>query len=213
VKQGKGNAQRISSDCSKLWNYCNVLPDAGLSYGDYIEQLTYLLFLKMADERKQLQPDRAPHITEAYEWSDLVKLEGDALEIQYRKTLETLGREKGMLGTIFRKAQNKIQNLALLHRLVADLIDREEWTILPGGSMAGTDSPFGCILSACGRHSERLGLGNASGRGGCSVSFPLGSASVEMSSDEPEATNDVTSSIYTSGCQRGRSVSGNSDTI
>jgi type I restriction enzyme M protein len=114
----------------KVWNYCNVLRDAGLSYGDYIEQLTYLLFLKMADERKQLQPDRAPHITEGYEWSDLVKLEGGALEIQYRKTLETLGRERGMLGTIFRKAQNKILNPALLHRLVADLIDREEWTIL-----------------------------------------------------------------------------------
>ncbi len=48
----------------KLWNYCNVLRDAGLSYGDYIEQLTFLLFLKMADERKQLQPERAPHIPE-----------------------------------------------------------------------------------------------------------------------------------------------------
>ena len=114
----------------KLWNYCNVLRDAGLSYGDYIEQLTYLLFLKMADERKQLQPERAPHIPEGYEWSDLVNLEGDALEIQYRKTLETLGRETGMLGTIFRKAQNKIQNPALLRRLVADLIDREQWTTL-----------------------------------------------------------------------------------
>jgi type I restriction enzyme M protein len=114
----------------KLWNYCNVLRDAGLSYGDYIEQLTYLLFLKMADERKQLQPERAPHIPESYEWSDLVDLEGDALEVRYRKTLETLGRETGMLGTIFRKAQNKIQNPALLRRLIADLIDREQWTTL-----------------------------------------------------------------------------------
>jgi type I restriction enzyme M protein len=114
----------------KLWNYCNVLRDAGLSYGDYIEQLTYLLFLKMAQERKQLQPERAPRITEGYQWSDLVDLEGDALEAHYRKTLETLGRETGMLGTIFRKAQNKIQSPALLHRLIADLIDREQWTTL-----------------------------------------------------------------------------------
>lgn len=114
----------------KLWNYCNVLRDAGLSYGDYIEQLTYLLFLKMAQERKQLQPERAPHIPEDYEWSDLVGLEGDALETHYRKTLETLGRETGMLGTIFRKAQNKIQNPALLKRLISDLIDREQWTTL-----------------------------------------------------------------------------------
>ncbi len=65
-----------------------------------------------------------------YEWSDLVGLEGDPLETHYRKTLETLGRETGMLGTIFRKAQNKIQNPALLHRLIADLIDREQWTTL-----------------------------------------------------------------------------------
>jgi type I restriction enzyme M protein len=114
----------------KLWNYCNVLRDAGLSYGDYIEQLTYLLFLKMAHERRQLQSERAPHIPEGYGWPDLVGLEGDALEIHYRKTLETLAREEGMLGTIFRKAQNKIQSPALLHRLIADLIDREQWTTL-----------------------------------------------------------------------------------
>jgi type I restriction enzyme M protein len=119
-----------SAIVQKLWNYCNVLRDAGLSYGDYIEQLTYLLFLKMAHERKLLQPERAPHIPESYEWSDLVDLEGDALEVHYRKTLETLGRETGMLGTIFRKAQNKIQNPALLRRLIADLIDREQWTTL-----------------------------------------------------------------------------------
>lgn len=65
-----------------------------------------------------------------YEWFDLVGLEGDALEVRYRKTLETLGRESGRLGTIFRKAQNKIQSPALLRRLIADLIDREQWTTL-----------------------------------------------------------------------------------
>lgn len=114
----------------KLWNYCNVLRDAGLSYGDYIEQLTYLLFLKMADERTRLQPEKAPKIPEGYDWASLLPLEGDALDIHYRKTLETLGRETGMLGTIFRKAQSKIQNPALLKRLIADLIDREQWMTL-----------------------------------------------------------------------------------
>src|SRR5712692_12101205 len=114
----------------KLCNYCNVLRDAGLSYGDYIEQLTYLLFLKMADERKKLQPEKTPDIPEGYDWASLLPLEGEALDIHYRKTLETLGRESGMLGTIFRKAQSKIQNPALLKRLVADLIDREQWTTL-----------------------------------------------------------------------------------
>jgi type I restriction enzyme M protein len=114
----------------RLWNYCNVLRDAGLSYGDYIEQLTYLLFLKMADERKKLQPEKAPDIPEGYDWASLLPLEGDALDIHYRKILETLGRESGMLGVIFRKAQSKIQNPALLKRLIADLIDREQWTTL-----------------------------------------------------------------------------------
>jgi type I restriction enzyme M protein len=119
-----------SSVVQKLWNYCNILRDDGLSYGDYVEQLTFLLFLKMADERKQLQPERAPEIPESYDWKSLVDLEAEALEIHYRKTLETLGRERGMLGIIFRKAQNKIQDPAKLRRLIADLIDRETWTTL-----------------------------------------------------------------------------------
>jgi type I restriction enzyme M protein len=119
-----------SAVVQKLWNYCNILRDDGLSYGDYVEQLTYLLFLKMADERKQLQPERAPEIPEGHDWKSLVDLEAEALEIHYRKTLETLGQERGMLGIIFRKAQNKIQDPAKLRRLIADLIDRETWTTL-----------------------------------------------------------------------------------
>src|SRR5258706_4400441 len=91
----------------KLWNYCNILRDDGLSYGDYVEQLTYLLFLKMADERKQLDAKRAPKIPKEYDWQSLVdpEMEGAALERHYRKTLENLGKEAGMLGVIFRKAQ------------------------------------------------------------------------------------------------------------
>jgi type I restriction enzyme M protein len=119
-----------SAVVQKLWNYCNILRDDGLSYGDYVEQLTFLLFLKMADERRKIDPRRAPEIPEAYNWQSLVDLEGEALEIHYRKTLENLGKERGMLGLIFRKAQNKIQDPAKLRRLVADLIDREQWTTL-----------------------------------------------------------------------------------
>src|SRR5712692_11141579 len=119
-----------SAVVQKLWNYCNILRDDGLSYGEYVEQLTFLLFLKMADERKQLDPKRAPEIPETYNWQSLVDLEGEALEIHYRKTLENLGKERGMLGLIFRKAQNKIQDPAKLRRLIADLIDREQWTTL-----------------------------------------------------------------------------------
>ena len=115
---------------NKLWNYCNVLRDDGLSYGDYVEQLTYLLFLKMADEQTKPPLNRASVIPSAFSWPELLKRDGDDLEVQYRHTLEALGREKGMLGVIFRKAQNKIQDPAKLRRLIADLIGREQWTSL-----------------------------------------------------------------------------------
>src|SRR5437879_12575319 len=99
-----------SAIVQKLWNYCNVLRDDGMSYGDYVEQLTYLLFLKMADEQELLQPDEAPRIPKDLNWQSLCAKDGDALESHYRHVLEELGREKGMLGVIFRKAINKIQN-------------------------------------------------------------------------------------------------------
>ncbi len=78
----------------KLWNYCNILRDDGLSYGDYVEQLTFLLFLKMAHEQTQPPFRRAPIVLEPYDWPNLLELDGDALERQYRKTLENLGRER-----------------------------------------------------------------------------------------------------------------------
>jgi len=114
----------------KLWSYCNVLRDDGLSYGDYVEQLTYLLFLKMAHERTQPPWDQPSPMPPGFDWPALLAKDGDALEVHYRKTLDQLGRQKGMLGLIFRKAQNKIQDPAKLRRLVADLIDREQWTTL-----------------------------------------------------------------------------------
>ncbi len=115
---------------AKLWNYCSVLRDDGLSYGDYVEQLTYLLFLKMAHERTQAPWSQASVIPAGFDWPALTSKEGDALEVQYRHTLENLGRQPGMLGLIFRKAQNKIQDPAKLRRLIADLIDREQWLAL-----------------------------------------------------------------------------------
>ncbi|HXI13784.1 MAG TPA: class I SAM-dependent DNA methyltransferase [Thermoanaerobaculia bacterium] len=115
---------------AKLWNYCNILRDDGLSYGDYVEQLTFLLFLKMADEQTRPPFNKPSAIPKGFGWDVLVKLDGDDLETHYRHTLEELGKRPGMLGIIFRKAQNKIQDPAKLRRLIADLIDKEEWSSL-----------------------------------------------------------------------------------
>jgi type I restriction enzyme M protein len=109
----------------RLWNYCNVLRDDGMSYGDYVEQLTYLLFLKMADEQVELL-GQASAIPAELGWRSLLGQDGDALEAQYRHILATLGTGSGLIPVIFRKAQNKIQDPAKLRRLI-DLIDGETW--------------------------------------------------------------------------------------
>jgi type I restriction enzyme M protein len=114
----------------RLWNYCNVLRDDGLSYGDYLEQLTYLLFLKMADEQTRPPFDRSAVVPEGLDWPSLLVRDGDELEVHYRHVLTELGRRPGMLGIVFRKAQNRIQDPAKLRRLVVDLIDRETWLTL-----------------------------------------------------------------------------------
>ena len=112
---------------AKLWNYCNVLRDDGLSYQDYIERLTFLLFLKMADEQTRAPFNRSSIVPAGLDWETLHRLDGDALDVQYRHTLVELGRQPGTLGVIFRKAQNKIQDPSKLKRLVSDLIDKEQW--------------------------------------------------------------------------------------
>jgi type I restriction enzyme M protein len=111
----------------KLWNYCNLLRDDGLSYGDYVEQLTFLLFLKMADEQAQPLRGKASQIPKELDWNSLKGLDGEKLEAHYRRILTELGKKGGFLGVIFRKAQNKIQDPAKLKRLIADLIGREQW--------------------------------------------------------------------------------------
>ena len=116
-----------SAIVQRLWNYCTVLRDDGLSYGDYVEQLTYLLFLKMAEERKLIGQESS--IPAELNWASLVRLDGDELEAHYRHILTELGIGKGLIPTIFRKAQNRIQDPAKLKRLVT-LIDGENWSRL-----------------------------------------------------------------------------------
>jgi type I restriction enzyme M protein len=117
----------------KLWSFCNVLRDDGVSTIEYTEQLTYLLFLKMAHERaiRTIKPERI--VPESCSWQRLLDADGDALELTYKHMLEELARQQGTLGVIFRKAQNRIQDPAKLKRLIVDLIGQENW------SATGTD--------------------------------------------------------------------------
>ena len=122
---------------SKVWNFANVLRDDGVGYGDYLEQITYLLFLKMADEMskppysKNIQFPRIKD-TEGREipngefcnWETLSMKRGAELEAYYSQMLRSLGTEKGILGQIFTKSQNKIQDPAKLLRVI-DLISKE----------------------------------------------------------------------------------------
>jgi type I restriction enzyme M protein len=114
----------------RLWSYCNILRDDGLSYGDYLEQLTYLLFLKMADEQTKPPFSRPAIVPEGLDWPSLLARDGDELEAHYIHVLRELGQRSGMLGVVFRKAQNRIQDPAKLRRLIVDLIDRESWLTL-----------------------------------------------------------------------------------
>jgi type I restriction enzyme M protein len=130
-------ASHLMSDArrlvDKLWSYCNVLRDDGVGTIEYTEQLTYLLFLKMAHERetRSLNPERI--VPSGFSWQVLLDADGDDLEVTYRHILEDLARQPGTLGVIFRKAQNRIQDPAKLKRLIVDLIDKENW------SATGTD--------------------------------------------------------------------------
>jgi type I restriction enzyme M protein len=113
---------------AKAWNFAHVLRDDGLSYMAYTEQITFLLFLKMAHEQTQAPYSRKPIVPKAYDWPSLLKKEGDDLEVQYRHTLEELGKQPGMLGEIFKKARPDIQNPATLRRLIVDLIESQHWS-------------------------------------------------------------------------------------
>ena len=119
-------ANQSSAIVQKVWNYCNVLRDDGVSYGDYVEQLTYLLFLKMADEQTKPPFNKPSTIPIGFDWQSLLRKDGTELETHYRNILETLGKESGMLGIIFRKSQSRIQDPAKLKRLI-ELINTETW--------------------------------------------------------------------------------------
>lgn len=114
---------------SKIWFFCNVLRDAGVSYGAYLEQLTYLLFLKMADEYSKPPYGRKIKIPVEYSWATLRTKRAAELEEHYVRTLRELGKDTGMLGKIFFKSQNEIHEPAMLYRLI-QMIDEQSWVML-----------------------------------------------------------------------------------
>ena len=114
---------------SKVWSFCTTLRDDGVGYGDYLEQLTYLIFLKMADEYAKPPYNRDVGIPKKYSWQSLKNKRGAELEVLYVELLRALGTQKGMLGQIFTKAQNKIQDPAKLYRLI-DMVDSTQWVVM-----------------------------------------------------------------------------------
>jgi type I restriction enzyme M protein len=109
------------------WNFAHALRDDGLSYMGYTEQITFLLFLKIADELSSPLYNRESLVPAGFDWQSLRRLDGEELLIHYRHVLEELGRRGGMLGEIFRRAKAEVQNPAILRRLIVELIDPIRW--------------------------------------------------------------------------------------
>src|SRR5690554_6152927 len=166
-----------ASIVSRVWSFCTTLRDAGLSYGDYLEQLTYLIFLKMADEYARPPYKRDLGIPKGYDWQSLVSKTGAELESHYIQLLLKLGKQKGLLGQIFTKAQNRIQEPAHLASLV-EMIDQETWVIM-GADLKG-DIYEGLL--------ERNAQDTKSGAGQYFTPRPLIKAMVECIRPEPGKT-------------------------
>ena len=118
-----------SAIVSKVWAFCQTLRDDGVGYGDYLEQLTYLLFLKMAHEYSLPPHNRKLNIPQEYNWESLLNKSGSELEGHYTLLLRELGQQKAVLGQIFTKSQNKIQDPAKLYKLIM-MINAESWVMM-----------------------------------------------------------------------------------
>ena len=119
-----------SSLIKKVWTVADILSGQGVAYTDYVTQLTYLLFLKMAQESEDVygEPSRLP---EGLRWNDLRREKGMDLVKLYEQILSALSNFDGLIGTIFVKAQNKITSPAYLEKVI-EFIDREQWLIMDG---------------------------------------------------------------------------------
>ena len=124
---------------NRVWNYVLALSDDGVGYIDYLEHLSFFVFLKMTDESET--SDQKVFVPVKYNWPKLVKLDRDALELQYPRTLKELGKKARMLGTLFRKTQNKTQHPAKLKRLI-EMTGKEAWSTLPVDIKGGANQYF-----------------------------------------------------------------------
>lgn len=114
----------------KVWNLATTLSGQDVGYTDYVTQLTYLLFLKMDAENEKLFEETSS-IPEGYRWSNLIELDGLDLIEQYEKTLKILSEQDNLIGTIFTKAQNKIDKPVYLKKVIS-MIDEEQWLVMDG---------------------------------------------------------------------------------
>ena len=126
----KNTASTVETLTSKVWQMADVLAAQGIGNTDYLTQLTYLLFLKMDQERMDIFEEESA-IPDGYRWNDLIKEEGLDLLNQYNKTLEELKKQDNLIGTIFTQAQNKITQPVYLRKLIT-MIDGERWLIMDG---------------------------------------------------------------------------------
>lgn len=110
----------------KIWKFCDTLRDDGVTYGDYLEQITYLLFLKMADEYSSAKESKNYNIPKGCEWSILKKYDVSVISYEYQNILDTLANTGGMIKKIFTNAQNKISDAKKLKKLI-EFIDEESW--------------------------------------------------------------------------------------
>ena len=114
----------------KVWSLATTLAGQGIGFTDYITQLTYLLFLKMDAENVEMFGEESA-IPTGYQWNDLIALDGLDLVKQYEETLKLLSEQDNLIGTIYTKAQNKIDKPVYLKKVIT-MIDEEQWLIMDG---------------------------------------------------------------------------------
>ena len=114
---------------SKVWNIANVLAASGVGFTDYITQLTYILFLKMDDEKEKL--GLQSYLPAGYKWGELTALTGTDLVEKYEDILKELSGSKGLVGTIFTKATNKINKPVMLKKVI-DMVSEDDWYMMEG---------------------------------------------------------------------------------